>query len=75
MIKQYKSEALTAAHEGALRLAEAGLMSKRTMRAFDETCLTPVEEWRRRTSVRCGSARMRVKRRCSRATSTCRPGW
>ena len=40
----HKSEALAAAHEAALGLAEAGLMSKRTMRAFDEMCLTPVEE-------------------------------
>ena len=44
MNKQYKSEALAAAHEAALGLAEAGMMSKRTMRAFDEMCLTPVEE-------------------------------
>ena len=44
MAKQYKSEALAAAHEAALGLAEAGLMSKRTMRSFDEMCLTPVEE-------------------------------
>ena len=44
MTKQYKSEALAAAHEAALGLSEAGLMSKRTMRAFDEMCLTPVEE-------------------------------
>ena len=27
-----------AVHEAALDLAEAGLMSKRTMRAFDEMC-------------------------------------
>ena len=44
MAKQYKSEALAAAHEAAMGLAEAGLVSKRTMRAFDEMCLTPVEE-------------------------------
>ena len=44
MTKQYKSEALASAHEAALGLAEAGLMSKRTMRKFDEMCLTPVEE-------------------------------
>ncbi len=44
MPKQYNSEALAAAHEAALGLAEAGLMSKRTMRTFDEMCLTPVEE-------------------------------
>ena len=43
MAKQYKSDALAAAHETALGLAEAGVMAKRTMRAFDEICLTPVE--------------------------------
>ena len=43
MTKQYKSEALAAAHEAALGLAEAGVMSKKTMRVFDEMCLTPVE--------------------------------
>ena len=44
MAKQYKSEALAAAHEAATGLAEAGLMLKRTMRAFDEMCLTPVQQ-------------------------------
>ena len=44
MTKQYKSEALAAAHEAALGLAEAGVMSKRTMRKFDEMCLTPVQD-------------------------------
>ncbi len=44
MTKQYKSEALAAAHEAALGLADAGLMSKRTMRKFDEMCLTPVRD-------------------------------
>ncbi len=44
MTKQYRSEALAAAHEAALGLAEAGVMSQRTMRKFDEMCLTPVEE-------------------------------
>ena len=44
MTKQYRSEALAAAHEAALGLAEAGLMSKQTMRKFDEMCLTPVRE-------------------------------
>ena len=43
MAKQYKSDALAAAHETASGLAEAGVMAKRTMRAFDEICLTPVE--------------------------------
>ena len=44
MTKQYGSKALAAAHEAALGLTEAGVMSKRTMRAFDEMCLTPVGE-------------------------------
>lgn len=46
MAEQYKSEALAAAHEAAMGLAEAGLMSRQTMRTFDEMCLTPVEEMR-----------------------------
>ena len=44
MAKQYKSDALAAAHETALGLAEAGGMAKRTMRVFDDLCLTPVED-------------------------------
>ena len=43
MAKQYKSDALAAVHETALGLTDAGVMAKRTMRAFDEMCLTPVE--------------------------------
>ena len=44
MTKQYKSDALAAAHETALGLTEAGVMAKRTMKVFDEMCLTPVED-------------------------------
>ena len=44
MAKQYKSGALAAAHETALGLAEAGVMAKHTMRAFNDLCLTPVED-------------------------------
>ena len=44
MGKRYKSGALAAVHETALGLAEAGIMGKRTMKAFDEMCLTPVED-------------------------------
>ena len=44
MTKQYKSEALAAAYEAVLGLAEVGVMSKKAMRVFDEKCLTPVEE-------------------------------
>ena len=44
MAKQYKSEALAPVHETAAGLTESGVMAKCTMRAFDEMCLTPVEE-------------------------------
>ena len=44
MPKQYRSGALAAVHEAALGLTEAGVMSKRTMKVFDELCLTPIED-------------------------------
>ena len=44
MRKRYASEALAAAHEAALGMTEAGVMTKRTMKVFDEMCLTPVED-------------------------------
>ena len=44
MTRQYKSEPLAAAHETALGLTEAGVMGKRTMKVFDEMCLTPIED-------------------------------
>ena len=44
MAKRYKSNALAAVHETALGLHEADVMAKRTMKSFDEMCLTPVEE-------------------------------
>ena len=44
MNKCYKSESLAAAHETALGLTEAGVTAKRTMRAFDEMCLTLIED-------------------------------
>ena len=40
----YKSDTLAAVHETALGLTEAGVMPTRTMKVFDELCLTPVEE-------------------------------
>ena len=40
----YGSDVLAAVHETALGMTEAGVMSKRTMKTFDEMCLTPVEE-------------------------------
>ena len=44
MGKQYRSNALAAAHETALGLHDAGVLDKKTMKAFDAMCLTPVEE-------------------------------
>ena len=44
MTRQYGSEVLASVHETALGMTEAGVMSERTMKAFDEMCLTPVEK-------------------------------
>lgn len=46
MPKQYRSKVLAAIHETAEDLQAAGLMDKRTMRRFDEACLTPVRPLR-----------------------------
>lgn len=43
MSKTFKSDILAAIHETASDLNDAGLMDKRTLRRFDELCLTPVE--------------------------------
>jgi putative transcriptional regulator len=43
--KIYKSEAAAAIHETASGLYEAGFIDKRTMRGFDESCLTPIHEF------------------------------
>jgi putative transcriptional regulator len=42
MTKQYRSKTMAAIHETAEGLHSAGMMGKRTMREFDEACLTPV---------------------------------
>ena len=41
--KTYRSEAAAAIHELISDFHEIGLVEKRTMRQFDESCLTPVE--------------------------------
>lgn len=43
MTRRYGSDALAAVHETALGLAEAGVLSRRSMKSFDALCLTPVE--------------------------------
>jgi len=40
--KQYRSGVMASVHETAEGLTAAGVMSKQTMREFDEICLTPV---------------------------------
>ena len=42
MSKKYRSEAMAAIHETMEALHEVGAVDKRTMRRFDEACLTPV---------------------------------
>lgn len=42
MKKQYRSDIMASVHETAEGLQEAGLMDQRTMREFDELCLTSV---------------------------------
>lgn len=42
MKKQYRSDIAASVHETADGLYEAGLMEKRTMREFDELCLTKI---------------------------------
>ena len=42
MVKRYKSEAFAAIHETMEALHEIGAVDKKTMREFDEACLTSV---------------------------------
>jgi putative transcriptional regulator len=42
MRKQYRSSLMASIHETAEGLDTAGAMDKRTMREFDDLCLTPV---------------------------------
>ncbi len=42
MKRQYGSDILAAIHETAEGLHQAGLIDRKTMREFDEACLTPV---------------------------------
>ena len=42
MSKTYRSDALAAVHETASDLHDSGVMEKRTLRKFDDLCLTPV---------------------------------
>ena len=54
MKKQYSSRLMASVHETAEGLHEAGVMDKRTMRKFDELCLTPINPCSRKKSGRFG---------------------
>lgn len=43
MAQKYKSDALAALHESMQGLHDIGLVDAKTMRQFDSTCLTPIE--------------------------------
>lgn len=43
MTKKYKSKILAAVHESMQDAFDAGVIDKKTMREFDESCLTDVE--------------------------------
>ena len=42
MAKKYRTDALAAIHETMEALHEVGAIGQRTMRQFDEACLTPI---------------------------------
>jgi len=46
MRKQYRSSLMASIHEAAEGLHAAGVMDKRTMREFDDMCLTPIRPLR-----------------------------
>lgn len=46
MKKQYRSPLMAAIHETAEGLHATGVLNKRTMREFDDLCLTPVRPLR-----------------------------
>jgi putative transcriptional regulator len=58
MARKYRSRVLAAAHETALGLRDAGVIDKRTMKAFDAMCLTPVKPL---TPARIRKIRLREK--------------
>jgi putative transcriptional regulator len=58
MRKEYRSKILVAVHETAADLRESGLMDKKTMKAFDAMCLTPVKPL---SAIRIRKLRLREK--------------
>jgi putative transcriptional regulator len=62
MGKQHRSDALAAVHETASSPHEAGIIGERTMKDFDDRCLTPVKEPTPR--------QVRLREKASRAKTT-----
>ncbi len=44
-LKTYKSEALEVIHSTVIDMFDAGVIDKKTMRQFDQSCLTPIHEF------------------------------
>ena len=44
MAKRYRTPVLASVHEMAADLHDVGIIDKKTMKEFDESCLTPVEK-------------------------------
>jgi putative transcriptional regulator len=44
MAKRYRTPVLASVHEMAADLHDVGIIDKKTMKEFDECCLTPVEK-------------------------------
>lgn len=59
LARRDRGNTLAAVHETALGLAEAGVISKRTMAAFDELCSTQV--------AKLSAARIRLREKASQA--------
>ena len=71
MAKTYKSKISASLHEAMSDLHDIGLIDKRTMREFDERCLTRTEPFSARAILRLRQ-REGVSPGCSRGTSTWR---
>ena len=68
MARQCRSDVMASIHEMAENLHAAGTMDKRTLRQFDEACLTPVR------SLTAAEIRAPARRSLL-ATSTSPRGW
>lgn len=72
--KKYRSDALRSVHVTVDGLHRIGLVDKKTMRDFDDSCLTSVEHLSRRISRRSVSAPASARAYLL-ATSTCLRAW